>query len=328
MGLMPVELFYYRLLFHWVDNSPDFSVIRNFVAPFIENPGNSVIFNIAEGWNNRIYQIGKGYMLKTPLNHENARQLELEVRISRFLQGRISVPVPSFLHYGRMEDGNFAALYRRLAGSNITNKEYGRQEDRVKPEDLEEGARREFFRDISRISMEIMSIPVKQVPEIDRKGGTVLIKHYMDMLQLARDNIFNSIDRNSGIRIESYFKDMLKPEVFNFTPCFIHGDLGGWNILYDREAMKISGLLDWGNASVSDPAMDYSELVYDYGNEFSTVFMKYMNGTGIKFHKGFLKRSDFYVRISGIIDALYGIEKQDDAYLKHGLDEIERAFGL
>jgi hypothetical protein len=67
MGLMPVELFYYRLLFHRVDNSPDFSVIRNFVAPFIENPGNSVIFNIAEGWNNRIYQIGKGYMLKTPL---------------------------------------------------------------------------------------------------------------------------------------------------------------------------------------------------------------------------------------------------------------------
>ena len=115
-----------------MDNSPDFSVIRNFVAPFIENPGSSVIFNIAEGWNNRIYQIGKGYMLKTPLNHENARQLELEVRISRFLQGRISVPVPSFLHYGRMEDGNFAALYRRLAGSNITNKEYGRQEDRIK----------------------------------------------------------------------------------------------------------------------------------------------------------------------------------------------------
>lgn len=310
-----------------MENPPDFEAIRNFVEPYIELSGNSRILNLAEGWNNRIYQIGDEYMLKIPLNRKNEKQLDLEVQVSGFLQGRISVRVPSFVHYGRMEDGNFAALYRRLDGSNITNKEYGRQEDRIKPEDLGEDGKMEFFGEISQISMEILSITMEQMPNVARKDGSALIKQYMDMLQLAREDIFSSIDRNTGIRIEEYFKDVLKPEMFSFTPCFIHGDLGGWNILYEMKTMKISGLLDWGNASLSDPALDYSELVYDYGNEFSSIFLKYMREFGMKPDSGFLKRSDFYVRISGIIDALYGMESENDAYLKHGLNEIERRFG-
>jgi aminoglycoside 2''-phosphotransferase len=310
-----------------VEKSPESSPIRNFVEPYIELSGNSRILITAEGWNNRIYQIGDKYMLKIPLIHKNEKQLELEVQISGFLQGRLSVPVPSFVHYGRMEDGNFAALYRRLDGVNITNKEYVRKEEHIKPEVLGEDEKLEFFRDISHISREIISIPEEQIPEAARKDGPALIEHYMDMLQAAREDVFRYIDRNTGIRIEEYFKDVLKPEVFNFTPCFIHGDLGGWNILYDLKTMKISGLLDWGNASLSDPALDYSELVYDYGNEFSFAFLKYMNESGMKPDPGFLNRSEFYVRISGIIDALYGIASGDGTYLKHGLNEIERLFG-
>jgi aminoglycoside 2''-phosphotransferase len=309
-----------------VKEFPDFSAIRNFVAPYIEISETSSIRKIAEGWNNRIYQVGNEYMLKTPLNHNKEKQLDMEVQISRFLQGRISVPIPSFVHYGRMEDGNFAALYRKLNGVNITNKEYGIQEDRIRPDFLGKEKKLEFFRDITRISMEIMSISVIQIPEVPRKDGMYLIKRYMNMLQLAREKIFNLIDRNTEIRIEEYFKIVLKPEVFNFRPCFIHGDLGGWNILYDIKTMKLSGLLDWGNASISDPALDYSELVYDYGDEFSTVFLGVTNQSGIKHDYGFLKRSAFYVRISGIIDALYGIENDNPSYIKQGLEDIEIRF--
>jgi len=309
-----------------VGEFPDFSAIRNFVASYMKISETSSIIKIAEGWNNRIYQIGSEYMLKTPLNHNKEKQLDMEVQISRFLQGRISVPIPSFVHYGRMEDGNFAALYRKLNGVNITNKEYGIQEDRIRPDFLGKEKKLEFFRDVTRISMEIMSISVKQIPKVQRKAGTALIRHYTNMLLLAREKIFNLIDRNTEIRIEEYFKSVLKPEVFNFRPCFIHGDLGGWNILYDIKTMKLSGLLDWGNASISDPALDYSELVYDYGDEFSTVFLGVTNQSGIKHDYGFLKRSAFYVRISGIIDALYGIENDNPSYIKQGLEDIEIRF--
>jgi len=309
-----------------VGEFPDFSAIRNFVASYMKISETSSIIKIAEGWNNRIYQIGSEYMLKTPLNHNKEKQLDMEVQISRFLQGRISVPIPSFVHYGRMEDGNFAALYRKLNGVNITNKEYGIQEDRIRPDFLGKEKKLEFFRDVTRISMEIMSISAEQVPEIAIKDGRELMEYYWDILRLARGKIFNLIDRNSENRIEDYFRSALKPEVFNFKPCFIHGDLGGWNMLYDMETSRVSGLLDWGNASISDPALDYSELVYDYGDEFSTVFLGVTNQSGIKHDYGFLKRSAFYVRISGIIDALYGIENDNPSYIKQGLEDIEIRF--
>lgn len=309
-----------------MEKSQNISSIRNFADPYIQISGSTTILKIAEGWNNSIYQIGDEYLVKTPLNHKGEDQMILEIRVSRFLQGKISAPIPSFLHYGKMDDGNFAALYRKIDGVNITNKEYGRQEDRIKPDCLEKDEKLKFFRSISEISIEIMSISNEGMPEVAIRDGKTIIKHYMDMLRLARENIFNLIDRNSESRIEEYFGNTLKPEVFNFNPCFIHGDLGGWNILYDRQAMKISGLLDWGNASLSDFALDYSELVYDYGDEFSAVFMDYMKQKGIKHDPGFLKRSAFYVNIAGIIDALYGIETGNNAYIKQGLEEIEMIF--
>ncbi len=308
-------------------NPSDFSIIKNFVEFLTEISAAPKIINTAEGWNNRIYQIDDEYILKTPLNREAERQLNLEVRISGFLSGRISVPVPLFIHYGKMENGTFAALYRKLNGVNITNTVYGRNEERIAPSELDIAERTDFYRRIAGVAWEIGLIDPFMIPGIPRRGGMELMKHYMDLLHTARDKLFGLIDGNTGKAIEKEFAHILKPELFSFVPQFIHGDLGGWNVLYDVKKRDVSGLIDWGNCSFSDPALDYSELVYDYGQEFSGIFLKNTNNTVLEINSRFMRRSEFYIRISGIIDVLYGIENDSTSYVKKGLEDIEKKFG-
>ena len=136
-------------------NQSDFSNIKNFVEFLTEISADPKIINIAEGCNNRIYQIDDEFILKTPLNKEAEKQLNLEVRISGFLSGRISVPVPSFIHYGKMENGTFAAIYRKLNGVNITNMVYGRNEERLAPSELDICERTDFYRRIAGVAAKV-----------------------------------------------------------------------------------------------------------------------------------------------------------------------------
>ncbi len=50
---------------------------------------------------------------------------------------------------------------------------------------------------------------------------------------------------------------------------FIHGDFGPTNILWDQAAGRVSGITDFGWASVGDPAADLAALIglFGYGEE-------------------------------------------------------------
>lgn len=281
---------------------------------------------IASGWNNEIYQIGDKYVLKIPLKRENENQLEFEIRVSEFISGKISDPVPVFVYSGRMNNGTFVAMYEKLGGVNITNTTYGRQEDRITPSELDSARREEFYMDISRILVEMKSIAFPDMGGFPVRVGVFLINHYKEMIRRSHDLLDDLLDRNTMRAVEREFQEALKPELFNFSPCFIHGDLGGWNILYDEITGNISGIIDWGNSSFSDPALDYSELVYDYGPEFSSFFMKHFNDHLFKMDNSFMRRTAFYIRISGVIDALYGIENHIPSYVKKGIGDIEMKF--
>ena len=46
--------------------------------------------------------------------------------------------------------------------------------------------------------------------------------------------------------------------------CFVHGDFGPHNLLFQDG--RISGLIDFDNACVGDPAMDFAPLIGFYGS--------------------------------------------------------------
>ncbi len=60
-----------------------------------------------------------------------------------------------------------------------------------------------------------------------------------------------------------------------FEPVFRHCDLNGANILCDPLVKRITGIIDWGDASIGDPAYDFSGLLYEYGTKFLDALLSH-----------------------------------------------------
>jgi aminoglycoside 2''-phosphotransferase len=58
------------------------------------------------------------------------------------------------------------------------------------------------------------------------------------------------------------------------TPSFLHLDFRGNNILVDANSGRLAGVIDWGNAAVGDPALDFMWLVVWRGWPFARAVLE------------------------------------------------------
>ena len=68
---------------------------------------------------------------------------------------------------------------------------------------------------------------------------------------------------------ESVFQPLLSGELsLDYLPVLIHGDLAPYHIKVDEKAGHLSGLIDFGEAGLGDPATDIACLIYNLGMGF------------------------------------------------------------
>jgi aminoglycoside 2''-phosphotransferase len=53
-----------------------------------------------------------------------------------------------------------------------------------------------------------------------------------------------------------------------YRPVLIHGDLAQYHILFRAETLGLTGILDFGTASLGDPAGDFALIISTYGERF------------------------------------------------------------
>jgi aminoglycoside phosphotransferase (APT) family kinase protein len=61
-------------------------------------------------------------------------------------------------------------------------------------------------------------------------------------------------------------------------PTFLHLDFRGNNILVDPASGRLSGIIDWGNAAIGDPALDFMWLVIWRGWPFAQAVLESYGG--------------------------------------------------
>ena len=61
----------------------------------------------------------------------------------------------------------------------------------------------------------------------------------------------------------------------DYVPRLINGDTTPYHILFDRQAQKITGIIDFGTAGVGDRAADFACIIYFYGESFLRRMAKF-----------------------------------------------------
>lgn len=114
------------------------------------------------------------------------------------------------------------------------------------------------------------------------------------------------------------------PPEDRFTPAFSHNDLGIEHVLVDPETWSVTGVIDWSDAAIVDPAYDFGLLQRDLGPAAVDAALRgYQAGTDLP---ALRRRAGCYARCTVFEDLAYGIESGRHAYVEKSLAAMEWLF--
>jgi aminoglycoside phosphotransferase (APT) family kinase protein len=97
----------------------------------------------------------------------------------------------------------------------------------------------------------------------------------------------------------------------------VHGDLGPAHILH--RGSSVTGVIDWSDACLGDPALDFAWLLHSTRREFSSTLLgAYLRESG----SGLRDRSLFYHRLGPWHEVLFGIKHARSDLIETGLAGI------
>jgi aminoglycoside phosphotransferase (APT) family kinase protein len=105
---------------------------------------------------------------------------------------------------------------------------------------------------------------------------------------------------------------------------FCHNDLGAEHVLVDAGASAVTGIIDWSDAAISDPARDLALIYRDLGPEVFERTLNYYEGP---FDGAGRERVVFYARCKLLEDVAYGLRTPGARrYAEAGLSHLDRVF--
>lgn len=105
---------------------------------------------------------------------------------------------------------------------------------------------------------------------------------------------------------------------FSFSPTLVHADLGPEHILC-RPSSEIAGVIDWSDARVGDPALDFAWLLHSLGESFAGSLL---DAYEPEVDACFSRRALFYHRLGPWHEVRYGIDIDRQSFVDRGLGGI------
>lgn len=192
---------------------------------------------MAAGWDNTVYLVNGAWVFRFPHRAAAAPLLENELRLLPSIAPRLPLPVPVPVFAGR-PDGSYPwvfAGYRRLPGRTAIE---------AAPDD---SLRAEAAEDLGRFFAALHSIP----PPPGIVPDTIHRVDYDRRAPQARERLIRCLpDPAPWLEI---LARRTRPAIGGVL---VHGDPHAGQILIDGR--RLSGIIDWGDAHVGDPANDLS----------------------------------------------------------------------
>lgn len=111
-----------------------------------------------------------------------------------------------------------------------------------------------------------------------------------------------------------------EPDNFRFQPALIHRDLGIEHVLLGHDG-DLAGVIDWGDAAVGDPAIDFAGFLGGLGERFARQVIARWNGPRAAGETDavLLARAVFYTKIAPLHAIQYGLLIGSDERVSEGI---------
>ncbi|HEU0129597.1 MAG TPA: aminoglycoside phosphotransferase family protein [Mycobacteriales bacterium] len=99
-------------------------------------------------------------------------------------------------------------------------------------------------------------------------------------------------------------------------PVLVHGDFGGGNLRWDADTTRLTGVLDWSQVHVGDPAYDVASVGATYGWDLAATTDAARDRAA---DAGLLDRARAYAGTFALQEALVGVLDGDEVATRRGL---------
>lgn len=297
--------------------SSDFtdSTVVNLIKPYYEQVTEEKLKFVHHGSYN-VYEVDD-YVFRIPdrtlYNEKGYQLIHEELKKLEFLQPRLSQPIPQpiFISYEPLKP---LVGYKKLPGVSV-EKIWSR---------IPENNKLSLAKEISLFLNEFHSITMTQEYLMIFKEEPVtqdtIKTNYQKIYQQTREKIFPIIVREEQVFLQELFVNYFAEfEKGTFIPSLTHQDFDMSNILIDPESYKLTGIIDFEDMGIGDPAYDL--IFISQGKEiFNTILDNYSN----KKDDFLLKRIKFYYQRTAVPYLLYGIEHDLPDMITYGKYMLRR----
>ena len=261
---------------------------------------------LGQGLDSIAYLINGEYIFKQSKHDEARSNLKREIQVLNYLQGKITVQIPVIEYYSEKYS---VCGYREIKGDKLTPALYQKMSDDEKDK---------LAQDIALFLREIHSVPLPAIDGLELNTAD----DYKNDYDALREMIYDKIPGKSREYLDNLYRKLLGDErITEYVRTLCHNDLSCNHMIIQDN--KLVGIIDFGDAAVTDRDRDFVYLLENSSEEIGREF-------GLKVLECYHHPDkDLAVLKANLNDEYYPIEqilggharKLDDMYNK-GLNKI------
>jgi aminoglycoside phosphotransferase (APT) family kinase protein len=268
---------------------------------------------IGEGWDSAAWEVNGEVIFRFPKRAVVAGWLEREIALLPHLGPALPVPIPRFTYVARRgapTDPAFPFVgYRKLEGVFL---------DRV-PGFL--GPASPLIPQLGAFLRALHAFPRERAIAcgVPAMGWGEWVARWEGFAARVMTGESGRFDARTRARVAA-FRDAFLVELRRAARpvALIHHDLALEHILADPTGARITGVIDWGDVAIGDPAIDFAGFARSCDSATVAALVAAYGPTD----DGFLRRADWYARLAPFHLLYYGLEIGDEGIVREAAEQI------
>ncbi|PIE95733.1 aminoglycoside phosphotransferase family protein [Bacillus fungorum] len=271
-----------------------------------------------EGWDNVAVIVNDELLFRFPRKQEYAMRIPLEKELCALLSyslHEIEVPKYHLLYKKETDTIPLCSYYTLIHGEPLKIKIVTT---------LEKQELQSLITQLASFLAALHSIPLTRVKALGFPIEKTLT-YWKELQTKLNQYVTNSLTSFQKLSLNRLFENFFTCiDTSTFQNTIIHADFTHHHILFNKQNKNISGIIDFGDAQIGDPAFDFAGLYYDFGREFTTsVYEQY--STLISHHDPLLihRITTFYQYSPLLHNIIYNFETKNELEFLAGTKQLK-----
>lgn len=273
------------------------------------------------GWDHLVFIINHEWVFRFPRTAEFTQRVEQEQKLLHYLYNRtrmskIQIPQYQLLH--SQNNQVVGCYYRMIPGTPLT------------PTLLKYMNYQTRNNIAKQLGTFLRNLHTSNIDFLQALGFRTLHTrgYWENQFRDIKDFILPLLTVDERLHVIDIFQTYLSEDNYNHVQkTLVHGDLSFTHILYSPKQQVVTGIIDFGDAQLTDPAYDFSGLYWDYGKEFVQEVLINYKHPQTNSDPLFYRVEHFFGKRPIFHEILHGIKHQEGKLLKESLNALRSWIG-